>query len=513
MAEKKPKQYVSDNARLMAEWDWSKNDELGLKPDSLTLGSNKKVGWKCAAGHEWQAMIYSRAKGSGCPTCAKATRVVNNVRNQIKKKGSLATNFPDLAKEWDVEKNNFQSATEVLCGSTKKAWWRCAKNHSWEARISHRVAGAGCPICAQITQSSFPELAILYYLRQYTPVEHRYKHNGLEVDVYLPKYNIGIEYDGVYYHQGEKSLQKERKKDKALLLDGITVIRIKETREEKETIDENTIYCVPTTGNTHMNYAIRTLAEFLCQITDLSFYNLDVDVQRDQIAIRDQLLQYEKEHSAYGVKPYLQEEFHPTKNGQLTLMSVSAHSNLKLWWRCKVCGEEWQAYLSNRMRGSGCPKCSVVDRTEKRYKFLLLKNGSLYESSPQLTKEWHPTRNGSLTPKSVTPSSSRKVWWMCINGHEWETAISNRAKGSGCPYCSGQRAISGYNDLGTIRPDLVKEWDFRKNVDIVPAMVLSGSDKKVWWKCNKGHEWQARIADRNKGQGCPVCAKVKRKKK
>lgn len=70
MAEKKEKKFVIDNPALMAEWNWEKNNELGLAPNSLTCGSGKKVWWKCAKGHEWQATISSRNRGTGCPYCS-----------------------------------------------------------------------------------------------------------------------------------------------------------------------------------------------------------------------------------------------------------------------------------------------------------------------------------------------------------------------------------------------------------------------------------------------------------
>ncbi len=71
MAEKKEKKYVRDNAQLMAEWNWEKNTELDFDPKTLTLGSGQKVWWKCSKGHEWQAIIANRHKGSGCPKCYK----------------------------------------------------------------------------------------------------------------------------------------------------------------------------------------------------------------------------------------------------------------------------------------------------------------------------------------------------------------------------------------------------------------------------------------------------------
>lgn len=65
--------------------------------------------------------------------------------------------------------------------------------------------------------------------------------------------------------------------------------------------------------------------------------------------------------------------------------------------------------------------------------------------------------------------------------------------------------ITGVNDLATTHPDLVKEWDYEKN-DLKPTDVTAGSAKKVWWKCQNGHSWQASVVNRAKGTGCPFCS-------
>ena len=70
MAEKKEKQYVSNNALLMAEWDWEKNHAISLDPANLAPKSNKKAWWICKKGHEWKATIADRTLGSGCPYCS-----------------------------------------------------------------------------------------------------------------------------------------------------------------------------------------------------------------------------------------------------------------------------------------------------------------------------------------------------------------------------------------------------------------------------------------------------------
>ncbi len=86
-------------------------------------------------------------------------------------------------------------------------------------------------------------------------------------------------------------------------------------------------------------------------------------------------------------------------------------------------------------------------------------NNSLGENFLYLVGEWHPTKNGTLQPSDVTIGSGKKVWWKCLNGHEWQAAIANRVKGQGCPYCSGKRLIKGENDLQTKYPDIAREWD------------------------------------------------------
>ena len=92
LAETKEKRYVSDNAQLMTEWDWEKNNALGLTPQSLSCGNGANAWWKCSKGHEWKAIISHRNKGSGCPYCAG--RLVSQSYN-------LQVINPALSKEWN----------------------------------------------------------------------------------------------------------------------------------------------------------------------------------------------------------------------------------------------------------------------------------------------------------------------------------------------------------------------------------------------------------------------------
>lgn len=138
---------------------------------------------------------------------------------------------------------------------------------------------------------------------------------------------------------------------------------------------------------------------------------------------------------------------------------------------------------------------------------------SLYEycvqgNNPQLLSQWNEARNGNLTPPDISYRSQQCVWWRCEKGHEWQTRVEHRTNGHGCPYCSNQKVLAGYNDLATTNSNLVKEWHPTLNGELAPEMVTAGSRKKVWWQCSDGHVWKTAVysrADRRKKHGCPVC--------
>jgi hypothetical protein len=258
---------------------------------------------------------------------------------------------------------------DVTAGTEKKVWWKCEKNHEWEAQIRHRNNGTGCPYCA-----------------------------------------------------GQK----------------------------------------------------------VCKETCLSMTH-----------------------------PELSKEWHPAKNGALTPDDVSKGSREKVWWICDK-GHEWKVSVGSRSNGTGCPTCYSYRRKLRR-KVKIEK--SLATLNSELSKEWHPTKNGALTPDDATCGSGEIVWWECEKGHEWEAIIANRNKGTGCPYCSGKKVCKD-NCLSFLNPELSKEWHYAKNGALTPDDVTCGSGEIVWWLCKKGHEWEASIYTRNQGYGkCPECRKESRKKK
>ena len=106
-----------------------------------------------------------------------------------------------------------------------------------------------------------------------------------------------------------------------------------------------------------------------------------------------------------------------------------------------------------------------------------------------LLDEWNYDKNNGLNPTDVSSGNGKKIWWICKDGHEWDSRIIDRKRNKNCPYCSNKKVLEGYNDLATTHPEIAKEWHSTKNGNLKPTQVVAGSNKKVWWKCSKGHEW------------------------
>ena len=202
------------------------------------------------------------------------------------------------------------------------------------------------------------------------------------------------------------------------------------------------------------------------------------------------------ENSLSRMRPHLVSEW-SEKNFPLTPDTVTFGSNKTVWWK-GACGHEWQTSIKARSAGEQCPICSGAR---------VLRGYNDFESKfPELAKEWSP-KNEPLRPSMITAATHRKVIWQCKLGHEWTASVKSRTvNGTGCPYCSHNFVLPGFNDLASRFPEIAAEWS-EKNLPLTPDAVNEKSTKNVWWKCNTcGYEWKAVVKARVKGGMCPVCA-------
>ena len=125
---------------LLEEWYMPINQ---IKPDCISYGTNKKYWWKCEKNHLWKSSVSNRRKGAGCPICSGYF--------PLKGKTDFETLYPELAKEWNYEKNTC-NPNEYTGRSGFKVWWKCPNGHSYKASIANRTKanskGTACPYCS-----------------------------------------------------------------------------------------------------------------------------------------------------------------------------------------------------------------------------------------------------------------------------------------------------------------------------------------------------------------------------
>lgn len=495
---------------LSLEWHPTKNGEL--TPAGVTPGSSKKVWWRCPKGpdHEWQARVYSRARdGRGCPFCSG---------RRVSVTGSLATLFPEIAKQWHPTRNGDQTPANVTPGVSKRVWWRCPEDssHEWQAKIFARTHDdPGCPICRKqrvapggSLQDRFPELAA-----QWHPTG-----NGALRPADVPFGTVRR----VWWqcpegpdHQWQTTVNSRTSGRhgcpfcsgrRATHLSNLAVLA-----------PELAAQWHPTKNGILVPDNVRPGSK------KPVWWQCPKDPRHQwRAAVVDRLRKGHGCPYCSGRRasesdnlttqfPTIAAQWHPTRNGDLRPNDVRPGSDKNVWWRCdKGPDHEWQTSVSHRtIHGSDCPFCSG-----RR----LSVTNCLAARRQDLAAEWHPTKNGKLTPNDVKPGSYQQVWWQCPKGadHQWQTRVLDRNRGDAdCPFCAGYRVCLD-NCLATTHPLIAAAWHPERNAPLSPENVSPLSAKRAWWQCPEYHEhqWQAVIRSRTQlGERCPFCAEQRRQGK
>lgn len=193
--------------------------------------------------------------------------------------------------------------------------------------------------------------------------------------------------------------------------------------------------------------------------------------------------------------PELEAEWAP-KNTK-SLYEVSAGSHYRAEWVCvKSNKHQWAATVFNRaQKDRGCPYCSN--------RKVLTGYNDLASTYPDLAKEWSSKNDISST--EIVWGSNKKALWECKLGHEYRMLVASRTrKGYGCPICSGQATLSGFNDLSTVYPEIAEQWSSQNALS--PSNVPAGSGACVKLICSLGHTWENIVKDiTRRGLKCPIC--------
>lgn len=348
---------------IAREWHPTKND---TSPEKIGEGSSKKVWWKCKnhPEHEWQTTVYGRtAKNVQCPYCSGV---------KLTRENSFGEKFPELARQWHPTKNGTLTPYDFFSSSRTRVWWICIDfpEHEWKAQIQSRTDATGnCPICARKSANRLPSLP---------------EFNAVVASEWHPTKNGDLKPDDFSAGSAAKVWWQCKNFPQHAWQAAI---------HNRATKGKGCPYCVGTRAGAN---------------------------------------------SLSLLYPHLASEWHPTKNN-LKPSEVSPGSRRYIWWRCSVNPEhEWQGYVFNRVRGDGnCPICAQSGK-------------SFAEKYPEIAQEWHPSKNGDVSPNDIPQSSNKKYWWLCsVNPeHEWEASPQNRGLNrSGCPYCHREKqgqALSDY---------------------------------------------------------------------
>lgn len=491
---------VIDDSSLMKEWDYEQNSKEGLDPAILFYGSNKPAHWICQKGHTFIQSIEKRTKrGYDCPYCS-GKKVLAGFND-------LQTLNPDLASEWDYDKNGELLPNQFSLHSNKKVWWKCSKcGHEWNTQINHRSNGRGCPVCAVDKRV---EGYRSYYLVRGENDLKTLKPELIEEWDYSKNQKITPEDFSINSRQKvwwkcsvcgnkwEASIANRATKGSGCP---------KCMKHERTSFPEQALlYYI------QMVYpsAINSYTELFSDSTEFDIYipEIKTAIEYDGKAFHSDNRSHKKAIQKYSV----------SKENGIRLIRVSElpsdYDNSDLFfYRDELTSEGLNNSIHTVLNAISDERINVdVDRDRniihKRY-ISIIKSKSIAVRAPEFVQEWDFEKNDDITPEMVNSLSNDKYWWICPNGHSYlATPVSRTSGKTGCPYCSNHKVLPGFNDLATRYPDIAKEWDYEKNNGVKPDQVLPGSQKHYYWKCDKGHSFRMRPNERTSSkQSCPYCS-------
>lgn len=199
--------------------------------------------------------------------------------------------------------------------------------------------------------------------------------------------------------------------------------------------------------------------------------------------------------------PVLAAQWHPTLNHGLTPDDVDASYAEDVWWLCER-GHPFRAQLNSRARyDTGCSVCA-----NKRVRPGV---NDLATLDPALAAEWHPTRNGDLTPDLVAPGYKGEVWWQPPCAHWFQRSPLQRKADRRCQVCVDKMVFPGQNDFATLHPDLI--GDFAPGQDLDLTRIRATSRRRgVKWVAPCGHVYTAAPAQRHEDPTPPPCSTCQR---
>ena len=383
---------------------------------------------------------------------------------------SLAETHPELtalADGWDP--------ATVTSGSGKKMPWKCELGHQWVAQVASRVYGRGCPICSN------KKVLVGYNDLATTNPELANEADGWDPATLIAGSGKKVEWKcGLSHRWDAKVVDRANGSGCPVCVNKNVLVGFNDLATTNPELAKEADGWDPATVTSGSGKKM----PWKCELGHL--WVVAVNARKENgcpvCANKQVLVGY---NDLATTNPELSKEAEGWDP-----KTVTSWSGKKMPWKCEL-GHQWVAQVASRAYGIGCPICS-----NQR---VLVGYNDLATTNPELSKE-----ADGWDPKTVTHKSGSVRSWRCKFGHQWKANIATRSNGHNCPYCANKQVLVGFNDLATTNPELAKEadgWD--------PTTITQGSGLRKQWKCDNGHRWLAGVANRTKGDLCPICSNQK----
>lgn len=551
---------------LANEWDYNKNH---LDPNKLTPNSNYKAFWKCKFNHFWEASIYNRTgNGSGCPECSGSgtskleiyilceLRTIfsevywrkkidtfevdiyvpqysfgievdgeywhkNKVEKDKKKSIHLESKGIDLIRVRSDRINDVNDLFVIVKGYSNTDDFQDITNkiaYLLEKKIKNTKLSEYCLRKAQVASKDYQQMISRLpappegesFLAVYpdVAVEWDYDNNApLTPDLFTPKSDQKFWWICKEKHSWQATI-KNRTLRRSNCPDCFDERRsedsIKRNRDRLGSIGEKypELVCFwDRQNNTEVDPNLVTAVQtnsysWICN-------RLHTFTRQLKVMIKDQSCKHC--HSIKETHPELFSEWDYSKNAAVDPIEITQGSDKPLWWVCKN-GHSWSSSVVRKIKDN--KKCHVCLSLGFRF--------------PSLLNEWDFEKNTEIDPMVVHAGTTKKAWWKCLHGHQWETSIEYRTgdKKSNCPTCGRKIAaektrLMKLGKSGSLQdnfPELSIKWNQHLNKDLTPNNISSNSHMSVWWIYNCGNNFKqtpnhmVTLFKRKSSYGCGNCS-------
>lgn len=506
--------------------EWYQPGNGDLTPSDVTYGSGKKVQWICPKGHIYSATILHRTSGgTNCPVCHSGRQTSFSEQavyyyikkiypNAISRFKDIFTNgmeldiyIPDIKLGIEYDGVYWHHKTEVTREREKRKYEICRKNGIKLLRIREK----------KIDDNEFPAADTSIYLpadeKETDALNHTIQMILAQID---PESNMWTRSRPCH---AWSDVRVDVESDRYEILSYLK----KPAKNSLATIAPELIPEWDTDRNGGLQPEMfpagsRLPAHWICPKCGHQWVaSINHRAIGHTGCPKCAGLVFEKGFNDLETKnPELLKEWDYEMNEAegIRPKEIQYNSNVRAHWICSECGHKWVAPIRTRsVDGRGCIQCGYEAAQKLKLEKRLKKQGHI--TDPLLLKEWDYAKNSAigLTPQMITPGSNKYAFWICsVCGNEWSAPIARRSNGSGCRKCAdkanAERITKTFIEKGhgISDPLLIKEWDYDKN-DKIPQEYSYGSNKKAYWICSTcGYSWQATIASRHQGAGCPACA-------